>query len=144
LIDETQTGTAKYDRLARRRRTIYRDSAAIRARPAKSGGECSLSASKLTRDQAEALAISALGFVAGDPQLLPRFLAITGIEAARIRRAAREPGFLAGVLRFVLAHEPTLMRFAAETGADPGSVAAALRALPLGEDPAEGSTWENP
>jgi hypothetical protein len=78
---------------------------------------------------AEALAIEALGFIAADPDLLPRFLALTGIEASSIRMAAREPGFMAGVLNFVLAHEPTLLSFAASS---PGSVAAAARALPFG------------
>lgn len=68
------------------------------------------------REEAEALAIRALGFVAGDPELLPRFLAITGIEAGSIREAAREPGFLAGVLHFILAHEPTLLRFCGKPG----------------------------
>jgi len=86
------------------------------------------------RENAEALAIQALGFVAADPELLPRFLAITGIEASQIRQAAREPGFLAGVLQFIAAHEPTLLRFAEETGTPPQQVAAALRALPFGDD----------
>ena len=48
------------------------------------------------REDAEAIAISALRFIAADTELLPRFLAITGIEASSIRRAASEPGFLAG------------------------------------------------
>ena len=82
--------------------------------------------------EAEALAIMGLGFIAADPELLPRFLALTGIEAASIRRAAREPGFLAGVLSFINAHEPTLLRFAATAGTTPDRVAAALRALPFG------------
>jgi hypothetical protein len=86
------------------------------------------------REQAEAVAVSALGFVAADPELLPRFLAITGIEAQAIRRAAAEPGFLAGVLQFVMAHEPTLMRFCEETGTQPENVGKALKALPLGND----------
>ena len=86
------------------------------------------------RENAEALAIRALGFVAADPELLPRFLAITGIEAGAIRQAAREPGFLAGVLQFIAAHEPTLMRFSEETGVPPQQVSAALRALPFGDD----------
>jgi hypothetical protein len=89
---------------------------------------------KTTRDDAEALAVSALVFIAGDPVLLPRFLAITGIEAQAIRQAAREPGFLAGVLRFVLAHEPTLLSFASEAGVEPVAVGAALKALPTGDD----------
>ena len=86
------------------------------------------------RGNAEALAIRALGFVAADPELLPRFLAISGIEAGSIRQAAREPGFLAGVLPFIAAHEPTLMRFSEESGIPPQQVSAALRALPFGDD----------
>lgn len=85
-------------------------------------------------EQAETLAISALGFIASDPELLPRFLAITGIQAGEIRRAACEPGFLAGVLQFLLAHEPTLMRFSEQAGVAPHLVAAARRALPGGDD----------
>jgi hypothetical protein len=85
-------------------------------------------------ENAEALAIQALGFIAADPELMPRFLAITGIEVGSIRQAADEPGFLAGVLQFIAAHEPTLLRFAEETGTRPGDVAAALRALPFGDD----------
>ncbi|TIQ36828.1 MAG: DUF3572 family protein [Mesorhizobium sp.] len=92
------------------------------------------------REEAETLAVRALGFIAGDPELLPRFLAITGIEANSIRKAAEEPGFLAGVLQFILAHEPTLLRFAEETGTPPAAVGKALRALPLGNDDHERST----
>lgn len=88
----------------------------------------------MKRDEAEAVGIRALAFVAGDPDLLPRFLSITGIDAGRIREAAREPGFLAGVLDFVLAHEPTALAFAAAAGLDPASLAAARRALPGGDD----------
>ena len=71
--------------------------------------------------------------------LRARFLAITGIDASAIRRAAAEPGFLAGVLQFILAHEPTLMRFAEETGTPPAAVGQALRALPAGDDSHERS-----
>ena len=89
---------------------------------------------------AEEIAIAALGFIAGDPALLPRFLAITGIEAQAIRHAAREPGFMAGVLQFIVAHEPTLMAFAESAGIAPGAVLAAMRALPQGDDGYEAST----
>ena len=91
------------------------------------------------QDESEALAVRALGFIAADPELLPRFLAITGIDASAIRRAAAELGFLAGVLQFILAHEPTLMRFAEETGTPPAAVGQALRALPAGDDSHERS-----
>ncbi|CAG1011012.1 MAG: DUF3572 domain-containing protein [Rhizobiaceae bacterium] len=88
----------------------------------------------MSRDDAEAVGIRALAFVAGDPDRLPRFLSITGIDAGRIRQAAGEPGFLAGVLDFVLAHEPTVIAFAETSGLDPSSLAAARRALPGGDD----------
>ncbi len=87
---------------------------------------------EMSKEAAEALAITALAFVAGDEVLLPRFLQLTGIEATAIRESAAEPGFLAGVLQFIAAHEPTLVQFCDETGADPHSISAALRALPLG------------
>mgnify|MGYP002622085001 CR=1 FL=1 len=91
-------------------------------------------------ESAEQMAVAALGFVAADPVLLPRFLAISGIDAGRIRQAAREPGFLAGVLQFLMAHEPTLAAFCEASDNPPARVAAALRALPFGDDRFEAST----
>lgn len=94
----------------------------------------------MDKARAEEIAVAALAHIAADPQLLPRFLAITGIDPAMIRSAAGEPGFLAGVLGFVLAHEPTLLGFAADAAISPSEVAAAQRALPLGDDRHERST----
>ncbi|MBL8581459.1 MAG: DUF3572 domain-containing protein [Rhizobiaceae bacterium] len=94
----------------------------------------------MTRQDAEQIAIQALGFVAGDAVLLPRFLALTGITASAIRQAARQPGFLAGVLDFVLAHEPTLLEFAEAAGLPAGRVIEARRALPHGDDRYDRST----
>lgn len=82
--------------------------------------------------QPEELAIAALGYLASDPELLSRFLALTGITVTDIRQAAREPRFLAGVLQFYLAHEPTLMRFCEDRGIDPAAMQAAYRTLPGG------------
>ena len=85
------------------------------------------------REAAEQIAISAIGFIASDPALMPRFLAISGIEASQIRQAAAEPGFFAGVLQFIMAHEPTLQGFCEATNTPPADVGAALRALPFGD-----------
>jgi Protein of unknown function (DUF3572) len=90
--------------------------------------------------QSEEIAVAALGFVAADPELLPRFLALTGIEPSAIRAAAREPGFLAGVLHFIAGHEPTLLAFAGQAGIKPEAVLAAMRLLPQGDDRYEAST----
>lgn len=78
---------------------------------------------------AEDTAIAALAWLAGQPELMGRFLALTGLEASNLREAAREPGFVAGVLGFLMNHEPTLMDFCAATDTRPETVARAFRAL---------------
>jgi hypothetical protein len=88
----------------------------------------------------EDIAIAALVFVANDPELMPRFLALTGIDASMIRAAASEPGFLAGVLQFVAAHEPTLMKFAEHADMPPGDVLKAIGKLPGGDERYDRST----
>ncbi len=75
------------------------------------------------------LAIQALGFIAEDPERLTRFLGMTGIPAERMRAAAREPGFLAGVLEHMLGEESLLLAFAASSGIDPAEVVRARGAL---------------
>jgi hypothetical protein len=89
---------------------------------------------RIDPEAAESIAIQALCFVASSPELLPRFLAITGISAQDIRKAATEPGFLAGVLQFIAAHEPTLLEFVESTGIRPKQVLEAMRGLPHGDD----------
>lgn len=84
-------------------------------------------------EQAESLAIEALIWLTQEPDLMSRFLTLTGIDASAIRSAAREPGFLGGVLQFLLAHEPTLMRFCEATENEPNSVVNAARQLPGGQ-----------
>lgn len=78
---------------------------------------------------AQSVAVAALTWIAGNDDMLNRFLALTGIEASQIRQAAGEPGFLAGVLDFLLAHEPSLMAFCDQTETDPETVARAREAL---------------
>lgn len=80
-------------------------------------------------ESAETVAVTALAWIAGNEEMMTRFLALTGIEAKQIRTAATEPGFLAGVLDFLLAHEPSLMAFCNETETDPETVQQARLAL---------------
>jgi hypothetical protein len=90
--------------------------------------------SQASREAAETLAVQALGFIAEEPQSLSRFLDTSGISADGIRTAAAEPGFLAGVLGYMLADESLLRAFADRAGIDPAEVTRASRAL--------GGVWE--
>ena len=74
------------------------------------------------REVAEIVAIQALSFIAGDPERLGRFLAMSGIGPESIRAAAREPQFLLGVLEYLAADETLLIAFAAENTIPPGAV----------------------
>jgi hypothetical protein len=89
----------------------------------------------MTPEAAEGLAIQALTFIAGDGERLGRFLAITGIGPAEIRASAREPGFLAGVLAYLVSDDRLAAAFAAEAGCDPAEIAKAHVAL-------GGEPWE--
>lgn len=75
----------------------------------------------------ESIAIGALSWLASDGELMTRFLALTGVEPDQIRAVASEPGFLAAILDFLLAHEPTLDRFCSDNDIDPKHVARARR-----------------
>lgn len=79
------------------------------------------------RDQAEMTAISALAFLAGRPEDLGRFLALSGIDPTALRRIAGEPEFLAGVLDFLIGDDALLVAFAADAGIPPERVAATRR-----------------
>jgi hypothetical protein len=81
------------------------------------------------REQAEALAIAALSFLAGEPERLGAFLALSGIGPESIRAAASEPHFLAGVLDHVASDERLLVAFATYAEVDPAEVGRAQMAL---------------
>jgi len=89
---------------------------------------------KAVEDAASALAIAALTFIAAEPERLGRFLALSGIGPESIRAAARDPGFLLGVLDHLLGDEPLLLAFANENEIDPQDVQRA-RSVLAGEQP---------
>jgi len=83
----------------------------------------------LDKKAAELLAVDALTFLAGRPEALGRFLALTGVGPHSLRAAAADPAFLAGVLDHVLADEALLVAFAEAADLRPERVAEARRAL---------------
>lgn len=72
-------------------------------------------------------AIAVLGWLAGEPEMLSRFLALSGMDAGEVRKAVNDPAFLSGMLDFLMNHEPTLMAFCQASGIAPETVAAAWR-----------------
>ncbi|WP_426123098.1 DUF3572 domain-containing protein [Pararhizobium sp. PWRC1-1] len=85
----------------------------------------------------EETAISILGWLANEPELLGRFLALTGTDPSSLRHAAADPGFLAGVVDFLMGHEPTLMDFCAATGTRPEDVVRAHLMLSGPDNPGD-------
>jgi hypothetical protein len=85
-------------------------------------------------DNAESLAIQALGFLASDEERLGRFLALTGLGPENLRAAAASPGFLASVLAHITQDEGLLIEFASDANIPPEEIARA--AARLGGPPA--------
>ena len=82
-----------------------------------------------TPSSAQSLAISALAFIAADPDRLTRFLNLTGLGPDNLRTAAADPAFLGSVLDYLVADETLLVEFAGEAGLKPEAVAQAQHAL---------------
>lgn len=85
------------------------------------------------RSEAEELAVQMLVWIAGQEEMMGRFLAMSGLTATGLRAASTDPGFLSGLMDFIMAHEPTLMAFATESGHAPEYLAACHQALSGGD-----------
>ncbi|HMK80627.1 MAG TPA: DUF3572 domain-containing protein [Xanthobacteraceae bacterium] len=85
--------------------------------------------SPISREFGENLAVQALAYLAQDPERLGVFLGLTGIGPDRIRKAAADPAFLAGVLDHVASDEQLLRAVADFAGVPPETVQRAHLAL---------------
>ena len=83
----------------------------------------------LSRDEAEALAISALSFLASEEHRLASFLHLSGMSPKDLRREAGSVAFLAGVLDFITSNESLLLVFGTEQHIDPALVMEARHVL---------------
>jgi hypothetical protein len=81
------------------------------------------------QEAAEAVAVSALTFIAAEPERLSRFLSLCGLEVVNLRKVAAQPGFLAGVLAYLAGDEALLLEFSADARLKPEAVARACRTL---------------
>ncbi len=99
----------------------------------------------MRRDLAEDIAVAALGWMAGDADVLGSFLAASGLSASGLpasgasvsglRAGAADPAFLGGVLDFVLQRDDWVLAVAGAAGVAPDAVLAARAALPGGDLP---------
>ncbi len=80
---------------------------------------------KIEKVDAAELAVAVLGWLANEPDMLSRFLALSGLGPHDLRSAMQDTGFHAGLLDFVMNDEPSLMAFCAVSGYKPEQVAAA-------------------
>lgn len=90
---------------------------------------------RIDQEMAEKLAVQALSYLAGDPEQLGRFLALSGLGPETLRTASRDPHFLAGVLDFVAGDERLLVAFADDVELKPQDVMQARAVL-------SGTPWE--
>jgi Protein of unknown function (DUF3572) len=97
-------------------------------------GKIRSSRDRARREAAQALAVAGLAYLASEPEHLGGFLAATGIGPDDIRKASRDPSFLAGVLDHFSGNEPLLIAFAQHQGIDPTEVERARAEL--------GGLWE--
>ena len=84
---------------------------------------------RITRDEAEAIALLALSYITTHEEVLGRFLSMSGLEPGTIRHAAASPGFLAAILDYVASDEPLLLALAKEMDARPERIMEAHRTL---------------
>ena len=80
-------------------------------------------------NDAEALALRALGWVLAEDGRAGRVLALTGLTPETLRTRIGEPALLAAVIRFLEAHEPDLIACAGALDVAPLELVEARRRL---------------
>ena len=78
---------------------------------------------------AEAIALSALGWTLSDSDRAARLLAVTGLTPEGLRARISEPSLLSATLSFLEAHEPDLIACADALCVTPAGLVGARREL---------------
>lgn len=81
-------------------------------------------------EEAEIIALNALGFLASEPERLQRFMDLAGMPVEAIRANAADTAFLGGVLDYILSDQTLLLMFAEEHGLKPEHIVRIRRKLP--------------
>lgn len=88
---------------------------------------------QLSRESAETLALEALGWLAGNDDLLPVFLGASGASESDMRDRAADPVFLGGVLDFLMMDDAWVIGFCDHRSIHYDRLMQARAALPGGE-----------
>lgn len=86
----------------------------------------------MQQDRAETIAVQALGWLAGNDDLLPVFLGATGASVDELRVQAGDPVFLGAVLEFLMNDDAWVIAFCNTVGLDYDVPMQARQALPGG------------
>jgi len=73
----------------------------------------------MTPEKAEILAFETLGWLAGEPEDLQKFLNLSGLGVEALRQAAGSPEMSVAILDYLLANEELLLRFCEAAEAKP-------------------------
>ena len=79
----------------------------------------------LNLETSQDIALQALIFIAEDTKRLSNFLKTTGLNSKEIRENSVLPGFLVGVLDYLLGNESLLLCFCSNKELDPTTIAPA-------------------
>lgn len=80
-------------------------------------------------EEAETIALNALGFLAESPQAMERLTIQSGLDLTTIRKRATERDFLAAVVDFLMTNEELLVGFCESRRIDPKRVQMAAHRL---------------
>lgn len=80
-------------------------------------------------NDAETLALAALGWTLSEPARAERLLALTGLDSDTLRARIADPSLLAATLGFLEAHEPDLLAAADALDVAPSDLVDARRRL---------------
>ena len=86
----------------------------------------------MQQDAAEIIAVKALGWLAGNDDLMPVFLGATGSSADDLRAQASDPAFLISVLDFLAMDDAWIIAFCDENSLPYEVPMQARQALPGG------------
>jgi len=89
----------------------------------------------IDREAAETIAAQGLAFLTADRHRLQRFLALTGLAPADLKRRLGAREVLAAALSFLVSDESLLLTFAANQAVAPQQILAALARLDSADGP---------